>query len=86
MLWFWIPQAFSNDSVLTHEVQASVFFSNWLIIVHEIGIFSAVLFRIIWYPSGAYTIFRYVLQLKPDAIWQILKSGLRNNSEKNNGI
>lgn len=67
--------------MLTHEVEANVVLSQWFIIVHKIGIFSAILFRIIWYSSVAHTIFRYVLQLKPDPVCQTLKSGLRNNTE-----
>lgn len=51
----WLPKQFividviilnttgvSNDSVPSHEVQANVFLFNWLIIVHSIGIFSAI--------------------------------------------
>lgn len=91
----WLPKQFfttdvmilnttgvSNDSMLTHEVEANVVLSHWLITVHKIGIFSAILLRIIWYSSGAHTIFRYVLQLKPDPVCQTQKSGLRNNTEK----
>lgn len=46
----------SNDSMLTHEVEANVVLSQWFIIVHKIGIFSAILFRIIWYSSGAHSL------------------------------
>lgn len=72
----------SNGSVPSREVPANVFCLIGSSLFTKLLFFSAILFPIIWYSSGAYTVVRYVFQLKPDAAGQILKSGLRNNSEK----